>query len=84
MDRAREWLEKLLVTGNNPVADMAKDLLERLDQRDADYDALTAGVEQLEKDLAEAEGCKFDLEKEVERLEREVDFLNRQMVETSA
>jgi len=75
IDQAREWLERLHVS-NAPEADMALDLLGRLDERDTDAaeelaDALkTAGALEMEAD---------DLTADIQRLEGECDALTEHL-----
>lgn len=67
IDQAREWLERLHVS-NAPEADMALDLLGRLDERDTDAELA----------IIAAENRAAELESEVERVEAERRELDRE------
>lgn len=67
IDQAREWLERLHAS-NAPEADMALDLLGRLDERDTDAELA----------IIDAGNRAAELESEVERVEAERRELDRE------
>lgn len=77
IDQAREWLERLHAS-NAPEADMALDLLGRLDEVDSEAAEELADALKTAADLErEAEG----LEEERRRLDDECDALTAQLTE---
>jgi chromosome segregation ATPase len=79
IDLAREWLERLHVS-NAPEADMALDLLGRLDEAEetvsADsYDALLEEIKETETQLSGVEAENDRMESEIAKLNEELGAL---------
>ena len=77
IDQAREWLERLHAS-NAPEADMALDLLGRLDEINGDADAR---IDELAAEADGLEGDNRELRADNDRLEGECDALTAQLTE---